>query len=567
MGATYRIKGLPKNQEALTDANAKFKSDMAAKGTSVRQMLQTGEKSLQVSLNTKLRDIARKNGIEKPDEIVIIFPSDISSAGINTVVSSEAEDDSSATVDSSNDSNQQLYAQLKIGRNNNTGQLVQDAASVNSIGNARMGFDEKRKASAPVGKDNVVYNKETKINDRSQNPVNPNESDFKFRQDTDIVNAIIQVVLNSTYIDSAFDPSNITKEGYRGWFSVDTQVYHTGPTSKVTSMKPRLFVYRVLQYHAHVSSGALPVNEKPPGYPNLTLQAVKQYDYLFTGKNVDVTSFKINYNSNFFNALSPDGGNTSQDSVQAADTGGADNVKPDPAVNQAGKGALPSSNPETGNSIVRFVRTLAGTDKLGGGGVETKNTRAARAFHDSLTKGTDMANLEIEILGDPYWIAQSGMGNYTAQPTQYYNLNLDGSVCYQNGEVHCMVNFRTPIDINQATGLYDFGPKSQTAPIQQFSGLYAVKNITSTFKDGVFKQTLTGLRAPLQELTSPEIKPQQLSPIKAASDLITKFTDGSSVQIFDDGSKLITDAAGNISSQLSPEEGEKNIPNNGWGEG
>jgi hypothetical protein len=566
-GAVYKIKGLPKNFEGLADANNKFKSDMAAKGTSVREMLSTGAKSLQVSLNTKLKDIARKNGIEKPDEIVIIFPSDISSAGVNSTTITEFETNDSATVDSSNDqSNQQLYNQLNIARNTTSGQLIQSAATVNAIGNSRMGFDEKRKASPPVGKDNVVYNKETKINDRTQNTVNPNESDFKFRQDTDIVNAITQVIINSTYIDSAFDQTNLTTEGYRGWFSVDTQVYHTGPTSKVTGIKPRLFVYRVLQYHAHVSSGTLPVNTKPPGYDNLKIQAVKEYNYIFTGKNIDIKSFKINYNSNFFNALPPDGGNDSQDSKQAADTGGADNTKPDPNINQSGKGSLPDTTLGTGTSIIKFVKTLAGTDKLGGGGVETKNTRAARSFQDSLTKGTDMANLEIEILGDPYWIAQSGMGNYTAQPTQFYNLNDDGSVSYQNGEVDCLVNFRTPIDINQSTGLYDFGPKSQTAPVMQFSGLYTVKNVTSTFKNGEFTQVLTGVRRPLQESSKPEAKPTQLSPLKGVSDIITKFADGSSVQTFEDGSKLITDAVGKVTSQLSPEEGAKNIPNDGWGE-
>jgi len=556
-GAVYKIKGQPCNHEALSDANNKFKSDMAAKGTSVREMLSTGSKSLQVSLNTKLRDIARKNGIEKPDEIVIIFPSDISSSGINSTTSTEVENNDSATVDSSDDQSvQQLYSQLSIGRDTTTGQLIQNASTVNSIGNSRMGFDEKRKASPPVGKDNVVYNPDTKINDRTQNTVNPNESDFKFRQDTDIVNAITQVVLNSNYIESAFDQSNITPQGYRGWFSVDTQVYRTGPTSKVTGMKPRLFVYRVLQYHAHVSSGTLPANTKPPGYDNLKIQAVKEYNYIFTGKNVDIKSFKINYNSNFFNALATDGGNDSQDSKQAADTGGADNTKPDPNINQAGKGSLPDTTPGVGTSIIKFVKTLAGTDKLGGGGVETKNTRAARAFQDSLTNGTDMTNLELEILGDPYWIAQSGMGNYTAQPTQFYNLNDDGSVSYQNGEVDCLVNFRTPIDINQTTGLYDFGNTSKTAPVMQFSGLYTITNVTSTFKNGEFTQHLVGNRRPLQESTKQEATLKQIDPIKPPSDPITKSPSGASTQVFDDGSTLTTDENGNTTATDAPSEGD-----------
>ena len=34
----------------------------------------------------------------------------------------------------------------------------------------------------------------------------------------------------------------------------------------------------------------------------------------------------------------------------------------------------------------------------------------------------------------------------------------------------------------------------------QYSGLYAVTNVTSTFRDGQFKQNVIGMRRPLQEL-------------------------------------------------------------------
>jgi hypothetical protein len=105
----------------------------------------------------------------------------------------------------------------------------------------------------------------------------------------------------------------------------------------------------------------------------------------------------------------------------------------------------------------------------------------------------------MEIIGDPYYIVQSGMGNYTAQATQYKNLNLDGSINWQNGEVDILINFRTPIDINQTTGLYNFGSSSKTSPVIAYSGLYNVTNITSSFRGGQFKQTLVGQRRPQQE--------------------------------------------------------------------
>ena len=109
-----------------------------------------------------------------------------------------------------------------------------------------------------------------------------------------------------------------------------------------------------------------------------------------------------------------------------------------------------------------------------------------------------MYNLDMTIIGDPYYIAQSGTGNYTSEQATS-NLNTDGSVNYESGEVDILVKFRTPIDINQSTGLYNFGGTSKTAPVTQFSGLYCVQTITSTFVDGKFTQTLTGFRRPTQE--------------------------------------------------------------------
>jgi hypothetical protein len=108
-------------------------------------------------------------------------------------------------------------------------------------------------------------------------------------------------------------------------------------------------------------------------------------------------------------------------------------------------------------------------------------------------------DLEMEIIGDPYYIVQSGQGNYTASATQYSNLNDDGSMNYQNGEVDIIVNFRTPIDINQTSGLYNF-KGSASSPVTQWSGMYSVTDVISTFRDGQFKQTLKGFRRTLQEL-------------------------------------------------------------------
>jgi len=86
----------------------------------------------------------------------------------------------------------------------------------------------------------------------------------------------------------------------------------------------------------------------------------------------------------------------------------------------------------------------------------------------------------------------------------------------------------------------------------QFSGLYKVTNVSSVFSQGMFKQTLTGMRRPMQESTKPEVKDtfsvSKTVPDPTLNDSVQRFDDGSSIQTFDDGSTIVTDSDGNITS-------------------
>jgi hypothetical protein len=499
-GSIYDCTTLVYNQQAIADANAKFQSDMAIAGRTVQELLQTGEKSLQAIINNKLKEVAIINGIKKPDQILILFPKALASKSTSSTSSDSAsQTTNTATTTPAVAVDQGVLDKLGVSQGPDSN-LIQSTTTLNGIGAAKMGFSEARKGDAPMGKDNAVYNPTTKINERSKNTVNPEVSDFKFRQDTDILNAISQVIMASTYVDKTLDKSQVTPEGYKGWWNIDVQTYTNGEVNEATGKKPKILVYRVAEYQVHASSAPTAPNTKPPGYEQLKKQAVKQYNYIYTGKNVDVLKFEISYNANFANLMPADGGKKTQDKENKGSDGVEDKTEPD--IKSLSGGKRPSTKPGTAPTSVSFTQTKFKSDKLGGGGNETESTRAARAFNDSITKGTDMTTLDMEIIGDPYFIVQSGTGNFTAQPTQYSNLNSDGSINHQSGEVDILVNFRTPVDINQSTGLYDFG-KNASAPVAMFSGLYMVRVLTSTFSKNEFKQVLQLQRRPLQELSGP----------------------------------------------------------------
>jgi hypothetical protein len=70
------------------------------------------------------------------------------------------------------------------------------------------------------------------------------------------------------------------------------------------------------------------------------------------------------------------------------------------------------------------------------------------------------------------------------------NINSDGSINFQSGEVDIAINFKTPTDINPSTGLLTMANKA----VGEFSGLFRLGSVTHRFRDGEFTQTIKGTR-------------------------------------------------------------------------
>lgn len=525
-GSTYQCSVFAWNNSALTTKNATLKTDMSIKGSSVQEVLQTGENSLQAVWNRRLQQLKTDKIVEVPDEIIILFPDQVYSEE-DPADSANSEEDAGATTGSASPQ-ADIYKILGVSKSEKNNTQVQDPAKCNIIGQAVLGVGLDKKADAPFGKDNVVYDETLKVNVRAQNTPVATENDFRFRQDTSIPNAINQVILQSNFPQTALDPAAMTEEGYVKWWRIDTQVYNvsTDANYKSTGTQPKILVYRVIPYNVHNSSGVVGSNAKPKGYDVLYQKIVKEYQYIYTGKNVDVLNFEIKLENSFAVSMAADAGAQSQDIKQAEQQGSAphdaDLINP--------KGEEPEEG-TMGNSV-SHSGTTTDSDNLGGAGLDTPVIRAARLFHDSVTRGTDMIMLDMKIVGDPFFIAQSGIGNYTSKPTQVANLNKDGSLNWQNGEVHIGVIFKTPIELNQTTGLYQFEGEKQagdklSTPIMQFCGLYRINRVTSTFKGGQFEQRLLGQRLPLQEKEKEsEVGTFSLDSIAASAEKIVKKVGG-----------------------------------------
>lgn len=493
-GSEYSMTAVPYNQTAMTDSYIEVKTDTTISGQTVHELLQTGPKSLQRVINDRLQKVAQEQKLKVRDQVVIYFPNDAATGG-----SSSKSGINSATVNPSA-SSPNIQKTLKLSESNINKTLVQNVSDISPLGKASMNFSAYSGTSTPFAKDDLVYNEKTHVYTRGNINIMPNQCEMKFTQNSNVVNIINQVMVMSDYGRQALTAKQVSDgKGMIPWWKIESMVYNipTEINQQITGTKPKLIVYRVIPYMVDVST-FLPPDKVNPHIEERKKQAVKEYNYIYTAKNVDVIDFNLEFKSSFFQSMLS---NTGQNSGDVATQNKNAPIANEP--NQANKDdslvkRLFGDVDKLGNKVhdaitkIRFDKTKSSNSDKGGAGLNNPDTLMAKQAHDIIiSSDKDMIAPEITIMGDPFYIADSGIGNYTAKSTNYENINADHSMNYQNGQVDIIVNFRTPLDLNMQTGTANFG---DTKLISQFSGLYMVQQVHSKFSKGKFTQTLEMIR-------------------------------------------------------------------------
>jgi hypothetical protein len=495
-GSTYKITCIAWNDGAHSDRYTKLKSDVGISGKTVQEVLQTGENSLQKVLNDYQRLQVKDGTVNVADQIVILFPTDISSSSsTSNSGSNQKENSSTATANPSTTANNNtLFQKLGVVETNigSVTNLVQDPVYCNAIGCSSMGYNTEKKGDTPYAKEEQVYDEKT----NTWLPLTPDITigNLQFKQSSDVINAINQVIIQSDYARQALKKEQIDENGMIPWWRIDAEFYQIPSEENYTKTgtKPRLIVYRVVPYRVH-SGKFMPANTPAPGFDNLKKQAIKEYNYIYTGKNLDIIDFDINIKAGFYTKFTAANNSKSQDVQRQANNSNVDaeNVESPPLSGQ--------KNPITGSAGTKTlpVGTITSNEFQGCGGAETIATRVAIQFYEAVTEGADMVTVDLKIIGDPYYIGDSGLGNYSAPTTTgLTNMTDDGSVSYQTSEVDIVVNFRTPVDINQSTGMYDF---ADSKILLNYSGLFKINTVTHNFSHGQFTQVLHLNRRGMQE--------------------------------------------------------------------
>jgi hypothetical protein len=447
-GSIYDIEAYPWSEQGQSDTFAEIKTDANIACNqggpyTVADLLSKGEKSLKEVINKKLKDDKdRKKNVTYAHEIDIVFP---------------------VAPYTTND-------------------------GVNPIGLADLGLGVFNKAGAPMAKDNATYDATSGIYKRGDITIDTKNADFKFAQGSKVQDIINQVILTSDYGRKALEEANQTPDGKVVWWRVETHLHNISTEDPKTGQKAKKVIFRVVPYQIDAAI-FLPPNTKSKAE---VVIPKREFNYIYTGQNHDILDFQIEYKLGFFKQMLQDAGANAEGKELASATSSA---YPAPA---GGSQAESQPTGGTGVEAKRFNATSTRTSKFGGAsGADDAATTAARQFHDLATTGYDMQNLTMKILGDPYFIGDSGAGNFTIASAGN-GINEEGSIDWQKGQVFVRVNFRTPEDANTDSGFYDFG---NGEIVTQFSGLFRAHEVTSEFNRGKFTQSLGLIRIQGQDST------------------------------------------------------------------
>jgi hypothetical protein len=322
----------------------------------------------------------------------------------------------------------------------------------------------------------------------------PNKTVIQFAEGMNIHDVITSVIRDSEYVRDILKniKSNIDEFGMLDYFLVRLEVENQEKINEVSKKPYQRYIFVVSPYRIHYtripSFGSQQIEES-----KLKKLSLREYNYIYTGKNIDVLNFKLNFNTLFFEAVPASMGNKD---IPSSRTGSGPTNDPNvkargTEVDRQQSNQVPLSPVNVNPSPIQYSGANAAQP------LDDAYSVLARNMHESIINSkAAMLTGELEILGDPLYIATNGAGNYNGKPDGQGKI-VNGEANHLYGELLVTINFRNPIDIMplENGGVMQFD--SNRVP---FSGVYRILKANSTFKEGVFKQRLEILRVPGQIL-------------------------------------------------------------------
>lgn len=321
---------------------------------------------------------------------------------------------------------------------------------------------------------------------------------YTFATGTSILSIIEAIVDSSDYVTRQVESgyvftTGINSDGQVPWYNVDYK--HLTYSRQYGDAETWVF-----KLFAHYVDSNTVLSVSKPGWVN-TKPVARKYDYIYTGKNRDILNFDIQYNFAFFQAMAANRdtttGSTSDKAVKSGDKSKL--VETKPLIDAADGGLVPVESQATDTTMQDDTQGTEDANVTG----RKKISNAKKAITNP---EADLINLEIEILGDPYYLQQADFSPFNlVESTVNAQTYEDGSMNNLAGEVYINVNFKTPVDYDDESGLFEglnLGPGKYNTAF--FGGIYRVIQVESTFDGGQFIQRVTGVRLKNQQLDQPK---------------------------------------------------------------
>ena len=479
-GSRYIVKGVPFSHSGYSDiTNTLFKDvnlEAPQEGT-VKELLvdPKNPRSLCSVLNRNEKALVESNRIGIPDIYEVQFPETASE-----FIKAEIPSEESATA-----STTESRSSTVIGSETS----ISTDFGNNKIGKSKFDFSQSDGGNFPFKKEDEVTDEDGRIISDKMT-IEPEKRSFQFTQSQSITDIITSVVINSKYATDAFNPDNIV-DGEIKWFRLDVQIEFLDFDVLIGDYA-RKITFRVVPFKVQQSVFSNP-NTPGIGYDKLQDQIVKGYNYIYTGQNTDILNFDIKIDNLFYTGIysSPESENPSDQNPNQS--GIAEDTANESEVPQGGDVETQTARLGAGR-----IRPQPDPSRIkGGSGTTSSAKEIAQNFHQAFIEGNsaDLVLIDLEILGDPYYLVDSGQNNYFSPVGVTPYILQDGSMNNESNDVYIFIAFRNPADVNTETGMYDFADQSEFSP---FSGIYRITRLESLFEGGVFRQILTCVRLPKQ---------------------------------------------------------------------
>jgi len=347
---------------------------------------------------------------------------------------------------------------------------------------------------ASKGSNYKFYDEEGATDTNTQ--VNPSSTKMVFSPGANVSEIISSVIRDSDYLTNILknisegNPEEVIDENDMIDFWRITLQVEIGDYDPVFGRNKHTYTFVVTPYKIHYTE--IPGLMKDSTDPAKLAKLIRrEYNYIYSGLNVDVLNFKLNLNTLFYEPLVRAMGNSGiVPSADALSPGDQNEIK---QKEKKQRTELLTHKFGKASSVVEVLAEKVNQKNAGAPKSNPFSIQAKNMFRSVLeTSQYSMLKGDLEIIGDPFYLVTGGLGNYFPDLSPENPAETsDGETNYNYGQVLLKFNFKNPRDIdstpfsNGGTGLAQFEIDKIS-----FTGIYRVNQVTSIFREGVFKQRL-----------------------------------------------------------------------------